>query len=158
MKVVIVGGVAAGMSAAAKANRMLKDADVVVYEMGDTVSWGACGLPYFVGGFFDSVENMIARSVEEFRESGVDVRTLHQVTSINTEDKTLTVKNLETGEVFEDNYDKLMIASGATAIIPPIKGVDKENVFTLKSLEDGIRLKEAINRDGIEEIVIIGAG
>ena len=68
MRVIIIGGVAAGMSAAAKANRILKDADVVVYEMGDTVSWGACGLPYFVGGFFDSPENMIARPVEKFRE------------------------------------------------------------------------------------------
>ena len=158
MRVVIVGGVAAGMSAAAKANRMLKDAEVVVYEMGDTVSWGACGLPYFVGGFFESADNMIARPVEKFRETGVDVQILHEVTGVNPETKTLTVKNLETGEIFSDNYDKLMIASGASAIIPPIKNVRQENVFTLKSLEDGIRVKEAINKDEVKEIVVIGAG
>lgn len=158
MRIIIIGGVAAGMSAAAKANRMAKDADVVVYEMTDVVSWGACGLPYFVGGFFDDANNMIARSAEKFKETGIDVKIMHEVTSVDVNTKTLKVKNLETGEVFEDKYDKLMVATGASAIIPPIKNVKQENVFTLKSLEDGINVKEVMNKEEIKNIVVIGAG
>ena len=158
MRVIIVGGVAAGMSAAAKLKRMKPDYEVVVYEKTDVVSFGACGLPYFVGGFFDDPNNMIARAPEKFRESGIDLNTFHEVVSVDTKSKKLKVKNVNTGEEFIDNYDKLMIATGASSIIPPIKNVKLENVSTLKSLEDGIKIKELMNKEDIKKVAIIGAG
>ncbi|OXX84691.1 CoA-disulfide reductase [Paraclostridium benzoelyticum] len=158
MRVVIIGGVAAGMSAAAKLKRMKPDYEVVVYEKTDVVSFGACGLPYFVGGFFDDPQNMIARAPEKFVESGIDLKIFHEVTSIDTDSKKLKVQDVKNGEMFEDSYDKLMIATGASSIIPPIKNVKLENVSTLKSLDDGIKVKELMNRDEIKKVAIIGAG
>ena len=158
MRVIIIGGVAAGMSAAAKLKRMQPEYEVVVYEKTDVVSFGACGLPYFVGGFFDDVNNMIARPAEKFRESGIDLNIFHEVIDVDTEAKKLTVKNLTTGEEFLDTYDKLMIASGASSIIPPIKNVNIENVSTLKSMADGIKVKELMNKEEIKNVAIIGAG
>ncbi|MEG2983574.1 MAG: CoA-disulfide reductase [Peptostreptococcaceae bacterium] len=158
MRVIIIGGVAAGMSAAAKLKRSKPDYEVVVYEKTDVVSFGACGLPYFVGGFFDDPKNMIARAPEKFRESGIDLNIFHEVVSVDTESRKLTVKNVATGDIFVDSYDKLMIATGASSIIPPIKNVKLENVSTLKSLEDGVRLKELMNKEEVKKVAIIGAG
>lgn len=158
MRVVIIGAVAAGMSAAAKLKRSKPEYDVVVYEKTDVVSFGACGLPYFVGGFFDDPKNMIARAPEKFRESGIDLNIFNEVISVDTENKKLKVKNVNTGEIFIDSYDKLMIATGASSIIPPIKNVKLENVSTLKSLDDGVKVKELMNKDEIKKVAIIGAG
>ena len=158
MRVIIIGAVAAGMSAAAKLKRSKPEYEVVVYEKGEIVSFGACGLPYFVGGFFDEPEKMIARSPEKFIESGIDLNILHEVINVDTDNKKVKVKNLKTGELFEDSYDKLMIATGASSIIPSIKNVNLENVSTLKSMEDGIKVKELLNKEENKNIVIIGAG
>lgn len=158
MRMVIIGGVAAGMSAAAKARRLNKDAEITIYEKTDIVSWGACGLPYYVGNFYSSPTNMIARPVEKLIETGLDIKIKHEVIEVNPETKTLKVKNLETSAIFEDKYDKLMIATGARAIIPPIKNVKLENVFTLKEYIDGIQLKEEAMKEENQNIVVVGAG
>lgn len=158
MKVIIIGGIAAGMSAAAKFKRLSPNDDVVVYEKGDIVSFGACGLPYYVGGFFDDSSEMIARTPEAFREAGVEIHTKHEVTNVDFSNKKVTVKNLNTNEVLEESYDKLMIASGARAIIPPIKNIDLENVVTLKSMDDGNKLRELMSKEENKKIAIIGAG
>lgn len=158
MRVIIIGAVAAGMSAAAKLKRMQPEYEVVVYEKGDVVSFGACGLPYFVGGFFDDPNNMIARSPEKFRETGIDLKTFNEVVDVDVNNKKVTVRNLETGVEFEDSYDKLMVATGASSIIPPIKNVKLENVSTLKSMSDGIKVKELLNKEENKNVVIIGAG
>ena len=158
MKVVIIGGIAAGMSAAAKFKRLSPNDDVVVYEKGDIVSFGACGLPYYVGGFFDDSREMIARTPEQFKESGVEIHTKHEVIDVDFSNKKLKVKNLETSEILEENYDKLMIASGARAIIPPIKNINLENVVTLKSMDDGNKLRDLISKDEYKKVAIIGAG
>lgn len=158
MKVVIIGGIAAGMSAAAKFKRLSPNDDVVVYEKGDIVSFGACGLPYYVGGFFDDSREMIARTPEQFKESGVEIHTKHEVVDVDFSNKKLKVKNLETNEILEENYDKLMIASGARAIIPPIKNINLENVVTLKSMDDGNKLRDLIAKDEYKKVAIIGAG
>ena len=135
MRVIIIGAVAAGMSAAAKLKRSKPEYEVVVYEKGEIVSFGACGLPYFVGGFFDEPEKMIARSPEKFIESGIDLNILHEVINVDTDNKKVKVKNLKTGEVFEDSYDKLMIATGASSIIPTIKNVNLENHMKIQCLK-----------------------
>ncbi|HCW52807.1 MAG TPA: CoA-disulfide reductase [Clostridium sp.] len=158
MRVVIVGGIAAGTSAAAKLRRLHKDAEIVIYEKGDIVSFGACGLPYFVGDFFEDTERMIARTPEAFIKSGVDVKTLHEVTNVDFKSKKVTVKNLKEDTVFEDSFDKIMIATGARSIIPPIKNVNLENVHTLKSLQDGYALKALMKNEENKKIAIIGAG
>lgn len=158
MRIIIIGGVAAGMSAAAKAKRIVKDAEVVIYEKTDVVSWGACGLPYYVADFFEDYNKMIARPIEKLRDTGLDINIKHEVLNLDVNNRTLKVKDLESGKEFEDTYDKLMIATGASPIIPPIRNVDLMNVFTLKDLEDGIRLKEAAKEENIKDVVIIGAG
>jgi len=159
MRIVIIGGIAAGMSAAAKAKRMAKNSEVIVYEKGRVISFGACGLPYYVGDFFDNPNGMIARTPEQFRESGVEVNINHEVLKVDTDKKILVVKNLETGKSFESSYDKLMIATGAEAILPPIEGLKTlKNIFTLKSIDDGIELKKTMLKEENKEVVVIGAG
>ncbi|MEG0855165.1 MAG: CoA-disulfide reductase [Terrisporobacter sp.] len=157
MRVVIIGAVAAGMSAAAKLKRIKPDYHVVVYEKTDIVSFGACGLPYFVGDFFQNSNMMIAREKSKFIESGIDLRTFKEVINVDTLNKKLTIKDTITEEIFEDNYDKLMIATGASSIMPSL---DKnyENLTTLKDMNDGIKLKELINKDDVKNIVIVGSG
>ena len=158
MKIVIIGGIAAGMSAAAKARRVSKNAKIIVYEMGDIISFGACGLPYYVGDFFQDPNYMIARKVEKMREAGIDVRTQHQVLSLSTESKTIEVKNLQNGEILTQHYDKLMIATGANVIKPSFANVDLSNIFTLTKMEDGQKLKEIAMKEEIRDVTIIGAG
>ena len=157
MKVVIIGAVAAGMSAAAKLKRIKPDFEVVVYEKTDIVSFGACGLPYYVGGFFDDSNMMIAREKSKFIESGIDLRTFKEVIDVDTNNKIITIKDSLTKEVFTDNYDRLMIATGASSILPSL---DKpyENLSTLKDMNDGIKLRELINKEEINDIVIVGSG
>lgn len=157
MKVVIIGAVAAGMSAASKLKRIKPDYDVVVYEKTDIVSFGACGLPYYVGGFFNDSNMMIAREKSKFIESGINLKTFKEVIDVNTDNKILTIKDSLTNEIFKDNYDKLMIATGASSTMPPL---DKsyENLTTLKNMNDGIRLRELMNKKENNNIVIVGAG
>ena len=157
MKVVIIGAVAAGMSAAAKLKRIKPDYEVVVYEKTDIVSFGACGLPYYVGGFFNDPNMMIAREKSKFIESGINLKTFKEVIDVDTLEKTLTIKDCLSGEIFIDNYDKLMIATGASSIMPSL---DKsyDNLTTLKDMNDGIKLKELISKEENKNIVIVGAG
>ncbi|WP_343344704.1 CoA-disulfide reductase [Terrisporobacter petrolearius] len=157
MKVIIIGAVAAGMSAAAKLKRIKPDYEVIVYEKTDIVSFGACGLPYYVGGFFQDSNMMIAREKSKFIESGIDLRTFKEVIDVNTDSKTLTIKDSLTEEVFTDNYDELMIATGASSIMPSF---DKsyENLTTLKNMNDGIKLRELMHNEENNNIVILGAG
>ena len=158
MKVVIIGGVAAGMSAAAKLKRSNKDASITVYEKSKHVSFGACGLPYFVGNFFEDSQYMIARTVEQFNSSGISVHPEHEVLKVDVDNKVVTVKNLTTNEVFDDYYDRLMVATGASAIIPPIQNVNLKHVYTLKSMEDGHDLKQAMQNSDLNRVAIVGAG
>lgn len=158
MKVIVIGGVAAGTSAAAKFKRLRKEDEVVIYEKTGIVSFGACGLPYYVGGFFDDENNMIARTVEQFKKSGIDVKTFHEVKNIDFKNKKVTVCNLEENETFEDSYDKIVIATGASAIIPQIKNINISNVHTLKTMEDGKQLRDILSKKENKNVVIIGAG
>ncbi len=158
MKVIIIGGIAAGMSAAAKLKRMSPNDEVIVYEKGDIVSFGACGLPYYAGGFFDDSNEMIARTAEEFRKTGINLFTNHEVLKVDFDNKKLRVKDLIQNMIIEESYDKLMIASGASSIIPPIKGIDSENVLTLKSMDDGNKLRALMENENLKRVTVIGAG
>lgn len=157
MKVIIIGAVAAGMSAAAKLKRIKPDYEVIVYEKTDIVSFGACGLPYYVGGFFQDSNMMIAREKSKFIESGIDLRTFKEVIDVNADSKTLTIKDSLTEEIFTDKYDKLMIATGASSIMPSLNK-SYENLTTLKDMNDGLKLRELMNKEENNNIVILGAG
>ena len=158
MNIVIIGGSAAGMSAAAKAKRMAKEANVIVLESSEIISFGACGLPYFVGDFFSDENFMIARTIEQMKKAGVDVRTGHQVLSVDAEAKNVEVKNVASGEVFNQPYDTLMIATGATVIKPPFYDKAYSNVFTLTKMADGLSLKALARKEEVKDVTIIGAG
>ena len=158
MKVAVIGGVAAGMSAASKIKRMDPQAEVTVYEKGGYLSYGACGLPYYVGGFNDDYTKMIARTREQFEKTGIKTHLHHEVLKVIPSEKQLLVRNHETGDIFIDSYDKLMISTGAPAVKPPIEGIDRKGVYQLKTLEDGLRLKEIAADPQIRNVVVVGGG
>src|SRR5665647_31380 len=159
MRIVIIGAVAAGTSAAAKARRNSEDAEIVIYEKDSFISYSGCGMPYYIGGEVESVEELIPRDSVFFKSKyNVDIFTLHEVLSINANEKTLEVKNLSSGEVFADNYDKLVIATGARATVPPIKGAACTNVFTLRNINDMNRIKAFIDATSPKTAAIIGTG
>lgn len=158
MKHVIIGGVAAGMSAASKIKRTQKDAVVHVYEKGDFLSYGACGLCYYVAGYNDDHTRMIARTRAQFEAQGIETFMRSEVIDVDIQNKVVSVRSLDTGNVTKDTYDKLMIATGAESVRPPILGIDKKGVYTLKTMEDGLCLKEEVKGYGINDVVIVGGG
>lgn len=161
MKVIIIGGVAAGMSAASKIRRSDETAQITVYEKGVETSYGACGLPYFISGANDDVELLRIRRPQEFIEKQkIDVKLRHEVVGVNTEKKQVEVVNRTTGEKFIDTYDKLVISAGASPVVPPIEGLEMglKNVFTVKTIEDGENIKSFLSNDSVKKVVIAGAG
>ena len=128
-KIIIVGGVAAGMSAASKAKREKKDLEITVYEMTDIISWGICWLPYYVGNFYDDSQRMIAKPLEQFQKEGIIVKMGHEVIGVDSEKKEVSVKNKATGEIFNDKYDELIITTGASAVKPPIKNIAGKCIY-----------------------------
>ena len=158
-KIIIIGGVAAGMSAASKAKRMAKSLDITVYEMTDATSWGACGLPYYVGDFYPNADLMVARTYEEFQKEGINVKIKHRVENVDFKNKKVFVRNLNENKVFEDSYDELLITTGARSVNPKdIKNLDAEGVYHLKTFDDGLVVKKELMKKENENIVIIGAG
>lgn len=154
MKTIIIGAVAGGMSTAAKLKREQKDAQITVYEKSNEISYGACGLPYYVSDEQDDLNKLRIRSVEDFQKSGIDVFINHEVISVDPTKKEVTINHQ--GELLTDTYDKLVVATGASPIIIPIEGAHHPKVHTLKSLEDGKNLKEAAKE--ANTIAIIGGG
>jgi len=146
------------MSAASKLRREDRNAEVVVFEQGWDVSYGACGLPFYISGENDHVDLLRIRSVAEFKRRGIDVRTRHQVQDINSTEKTIRVKELETGREYTDRYDRLVIATGASPFKPHLKGSDLENVFTLKTIRDAEEIRRVLMREESRDVVVIGAG
>ncbi|AGB30765.1 FAD-dependent pyridine nucleotide-disulfide oxidoreductase [Natrinema pellirubrum DSM 15624] len=142
---VVVGGDAAGMSAASKARREAPDREIVVFEKGEWVSYGACGLPYYVKGEIQSLEDLVSVTPEEFREErDIDLRAGHEVVAIDTEARTVTAEG-EAGTVTQ-SYGDLLLATGAEAVVPSIDGTDREGVYTLGSMSDGKELREYVAR------------
>jgi NADPH-dependent 2,4-dienoyl-CoA reductase/sulfur reductase-like enzyme len=158
MKLIVIGGVAAGMSAASKLKRISQESEVVVYEKGHFLSYGACGLPYYISGENDDYTKMIARTKEQFEEMGMEIFLQHEIVKVVPEKKQVMVKDLANNRLFLDTYDKLMISTGTFPIVPPFPGVNLKNIHVLKTLEDGIILKQIANRPEIKNVVIVGGG
>jgi len=147
---VVVGGDAAGMSAASKAKRENPDMEVVVFEQGEWVSYGACGLPYYIKGEIQSLQDLVSVTPEEFREErDIDLRTGHEVVDIDTDDRAVTARS--GSETVVQSYDHLLVATGAAAVEPPIDGLAREGVYTLGSMTDGKELREYVARSRTEE-------
>ena len=158
MKVVIIGGDAAGMSAASKVRRSLPDAQVTVFERTAETSYGACGLPYYIGGVNDDADKIRIRKPEAFLKSGVDLRLGHEAVAVNPVGRTVTARCLESGTLVVETYDELVAASGASPILPPVEGRDKMGVFTLKSIADAEAIRAWAEGEGVSDVVIVGAG
>ncbi len=159
MRILIIGAVAAGTSAAAKARRNDENAEILIYEKGSDISYAGCGMPYYIGGHVESLEELVPRDSAYFKAKyNVDVLTQHDVVAIVTFNKTLEVRNLVTGDLFTDHYDKLVIATGASAVIPPIKGAQDPNVFTLRTMADMNRIMTFIQDHKPKTAAIIGTG
>jgi NADPH-dependent 2,4-dienoyl-CoA reductase/sulfur reductase-like enzyme len=158
MKFVIIGGDAAGMSAASRAKRNRPDLEVIVLEQTDDVSYSACGMPYNIADPERDINDLVVRQTQVFRENqDIDLRTGHRVTSIDRSNKKVKGENPK-GDPFEVPYDTLLIATGASPILPDIPGVELPGVMTLKSLEQGRRIKDFIRSRGVRKAVIIGMG
>ncbi len=154
-KIVVVGGVAAGMSAAAKAGRTNPELDITVFEKSHYISYGACGLPYAISGVVENLDDLIARTPAEMAKRGVAVEVRHEVTEIDPDAKTVTVEKLETGKTFSKPYDKLVLATGAVPVRPDLPGLELKGVHVLRLVEDAAAIRETI-QDGAKEAVIIG--
>ena len=156
MRIIIIGGVAAGAKTAAKTKRMLPDAEIHIYTKDNYVSYSACGMPYYIAGDFQDWKQLIIRSKEEFEKSGIQIHTRSQVTKILPSDKKIKIKNLDSGETIYEIYDKLVIATGAEPVLPDFAKLLSENIYTLRTLDDGIRLKQGMLKSS--HITIIGGG
>ena len=159
MKIVIVGGVAGGATAAARIRRLDEQAEIVVFERSGYVSYANCGLPYYIGGVIRDPEELTLQTPESFRRRfRVDMRVHHEVTALHPERKTVTVRALETGEVFEESYDKLLLSPGAKPTQPPLPGTGSERLFTLRTVEDTFRIHDFVERERPRSVVLAGGG
>ena len=159
MKVVIVGGVAGGATAAARIRRLDEQAEIVVFERSGYISYANCGLPYYIGDAITDPEELTLQTPESFfSRFRVDMKVRHEVTAIHPERKTVSVKNLETDEVFEESYDKLILSPGAKPTQPRLPGVGIDKLFTLRTVEDTFRIKEYINQNHPKSAVLAGGG
>jgi len=159
MKVVIVGGVAGGATAAARLRRLDERAEIVVFERSGFVSYANCGLPYYIGDVITDPEELTLQTPESFwQRFQISMKIRHEVTAIHPERKTVSVRNLETGEEFEESYDKLVLSPGAKPAQPRLPGVGLDKLFTLRTVEDTFRIKEYINTHHPKSAVLAGGG
>ena len=157
MKVIIVGGVAGGATAAARIRRLDEKAEIVIFERTGNISYANCGLPYFIGDVITDPDSLTLQSPEGFfRRFRIKAKIHHEVLEILPEKKTVIVKNLETGNVFEEKYDKLLLSPGAKPIMPKMEGSDR--VFTLRTVEDTFRIKSYIQQKAPQSVVLAGGG
>ena len=159
MKVVIVGGVAGGATAAARIRRLNEQAEIVVFERSGYISYANCGLPYYIGDVITDPEELTLQTPESFfSRFRVNMKVRHEVTAIHPDRKTVSVKNLQTGEEFEESYDKLILSPGAKPTQPRLPGVGLDKLFTLRTVEDTFRIKDYINKNNPKSAVLAGGG
>ncbi|MED9968370.1 MAG: FAD-dependent oxidoreductase [Blautia sp.] len=159
MKIIIVGGVAGGATAAARIRRLDENAEIIVFERSGYISYANCGLPYYIGDVLTEPEALTLQTPESFfTRFRVTMKVCHEVTALHPDRKTVSVKNLETGEEFEESYDKLILSPGAKPTQPRLPGVGLEKLFTLRTVEDTFRIKEYINTRHPKSAVLAGGG
>ena len=158
-KILIVGGVAGGATAAARIRRLDEEAQIIIFERSGFVSYANCGLPYYIGGVIQDKADLTLQTPEMFRERfRIDVRVRHEVTAIHPVQKKVTVKNLVTGEICEESYDKLLLSPGARPVQPNLPGTGLENLFTLRTVEDTLRIRDYVVKNKPKSAVLAGGG
>ncbi|EPM4284625.1 FAD-dependent oxidoreductase [Vibrio sp. 780] len=158
-KIVIIGGVAGGASAAARARRLSEDAEIIMFERGPFVSFANCGLPYHIGGDIQERSKLLLQTPESFlARFNVDVRVMNEVVSINRQDKTVTVNNLLDGSEYQESYDFLLLSPGAGPVVPPIPGIDNPLTHSLRNIPDMDRIIKTIETNKVEHATVVGGG
>ncbi len=159
MKIVIVGGVAGGATAAARIRRLDEEAEIVIFEKSGFVSYANCGLPYYIGDVITDQEELTLQTPESFwSRFRIQVRTGHEVTAIHVREKTVAVKDLATGREWDESYDKLLLSPGAKPVRPALPGIESEKIFTLRTVEDTLRIHEYIKAANPRSAVLVGGG
>ena len=159
MKVVIIGGVAGGATAAARIRRLDEQAEILVFERSGFVSYANCGLPYYIGGRIGDEQDLTLQTPESFRQRfNVRIHVRHEVTAIHPDKKTVTVKDLTSGTVFTETYDKLLLSPGAGPIKPDFAGVESDRIFTLRTVEDTLKIKAYLTTRRPQSAVVVGGG
>lgn len=159
MKTIIIGGVAGGATAAARLRRLDEKAEIIILERGEYVSFANCGLPYYIGGVITDREDLTLQTPQSFKARfNIDVRVLNEAVKVSPDTKTVTVRNLRTGETYEETYDNLILSMGAEPIRPNIEGADGSNVFTLRNIPDTLKIKNYIATAKPRSAVVIGGG
>ena len=159
MKVIIIGGVAGGASAAARLRRLDEQAEIIMLEKGEHISYANCGLPYYVGNVIKDKSALLVQTPEAMKARfNIDVRTLSEALSIDRQAHTVRIMDHRTGRVYEEKYDKLVLSPGAEPKRPPIEGLDLEGVFTLRTVPDTYRIHDYINQKNVRRAVVIGGG
>ena len=159
MKIVIVGGVAGGATAAARIRRLDEQAQVIVFERSGYISYANCGLPYYIGGVIEDKEELTLQTPDSFwQRFRIDMRVRHEVFAIHADRKTVSVRELDTGREFEESYDKLLLSPGARPTQPSIPGTKLERVFTLRTVEDTLRIREFVTQHRPRSVILAGGG
>ena len=159
MKVVIIGGVAGGASAAARLRRLDEKCEIILFERGEHISFANCGLPYYIGGVITEKEKLLVQTPEEMRQRfNIDVRVLNEVVDIDTKKKEVSVSDLKRDQKYTETYDKLILSPGASPIIPNIEGIDAPNVFTLRNIPDTYAIKDFVDEKKPKRAVVVGGG
>ena len=158
MKVVIIGGVAGGATAAARMRRNCEDAEIVLIERGDYISYANCGLPYYLGGVISDRDDLFVQTPASFgKRFNVDVRVQQEVTAIDKDVKSLTIRTRD-GKEYTESYDKLLLSPGAAPVRPPLPGIDNEGIFTLRNVHDTDAIKSYMQTHDVQQAVIVGGG
>lgn len=159
MKYLIIGGVAGGATTAARLRRMDEKCSIIMFERGEYISYANCGLPYYIGGEIKERENLFVQTPATFgHRFNIEVRNFSEVLSVNAVGKTVTVKNLQTGETYEESYDKLVLSPGAEPVKPPLPGISQEGIFTMRNVPDTDRIMNYIAEKKPRHAVVVGAG
>lgn len=159
MKTIIIGGVAGGASAAARLRRLDEKAEIILLERGEHISFANCGLPYYIGEKITDKSALTLQTPESFNARfNIDVRNFSEAIDIDRDAKIVTVKDINTGEVYSESYDKLILSTGAEPIKPPISGIDSDKVFTLRNIPDTLRIKDYIDRKLVKTAIVVGGG
>lgn len=159
MKVLIVGGVAGGASAAARLRRLDEKAEIIMFERGEYISFANCGLPYYIGGEINKKSALTLQTPQSFNSRfNVDVRVWNEVTAIDPEKKQVTVHNVQTGEDYTESYDELILSPGAAPLVPKMDGVDDPRVFTLRNIPDTVKIRDYVDEEFPESAVVVGGG
>ena len=157
-KLIVIGGVAAGMSAASKAKREKPELEVAVYERGGYIAYGQCGLPYYLAGYLDEPEELVVRTPEKFRENGIEIHLYHEAVALDPVKKMVSIQDVNTGEVKSESYDYLVIATGADPVCPEMKGTDLDGVFLLKTIPNAKRIHQWMTGRNTNHVVLVGGG